>query len=146
MISKKYKIMVVDDDKDVLYAVKRGLESVRKEYEIVLANGGKECLSLVRQNPPDLILLDLMMPDIDGWVVYAKIKTNKNTKNIPIIFLTALGDNEGYIVKLFDKLVKGSKDMKKLACVEITKDTYIQKPFDVKEMDKKIRKLLKKVD
>ncbi len=141
---KEIKLLVVDDNESVLYAVKRGLENLGSGYIISTANGGRACLKAAAKGPPDLILLDLMMPDMDGWEVYAKLKKEKKTKSIPIIFLTALGESENHIVKLFDKLVKGTKDLKKLTHVEITKDTYIQKPFKIEEMDKKIRKMVRK--
>ena len=122
----KKKIMVVDDNHDVIYSVKTGLESVSSDYEIIGAQGGKECLELLKKQAPDLILLDIMMPNMDGWDVCAKIKSNKKTENIPIAFLTAKTDPI-------------SKGIGRLASSD-----YIEKPFNVKDLKKRIDTLLKK--
>jgi len=105
------KIMVVDDDEDIVNLTKTVLEL--GGYNVIAAHGGKECLELLEKEKIDLVLLDIMMPEISGWDVAAKIKENPEWKNIPIVFLTAKGDtmsigmggmaSEDYIVKPFDK-------------------------------------------
>lgn len=118
--------MVVDDNPDVTYSVKAGLESVGKGYEITTAQSGKECLELLKKQIPDLVLLDIMMPGMDGWDVCAKIKSNARTENIPIVFLTAKTDSI-------------SKGMGRLASAD-----YIEKPFDIKDMKRRIDAIIRK--
>ena len=112
-------ILLVDDNPDLLYSVKKGLEAISKGLEVVIVEGGRECLQSLKKMKPDLILLDIMMPGMDGWDTCAKIKSDKNTENIPIIFLTAKTDPV-------------SKSMGKLASAD-----YITKPFDMKDLKKR---------
>ena len=123
MAGKKV-IMVVDDNPDLIYSVKEGLKSVAKDYDIIGAESGKKCIDALKKQKPDIILLDIMMPGMDGWDVCAKIKANKQTEDIPIIFLTAKTDPI-------------SKSMGRLA----SKD-YIEKPFDVRDLKKRIDAVL----
>ena len=107
------KIMVVDDNADIILAVKAALEEYDPTIKIIAASNGKQCLGKLKQEIPDLILLDIMMPEMDGWDVVEKIHENKDLKKIPIIFLTAKGDKltktfasvsvEDYIVKPVSK-------------------------------------------
>ena len=128
MKSKKTKhksvIMLVDDNLDLLYSVKKGLESLSK-YEVVTVESGIKCLRSLKKMKPDLILLDIMMPGMDGWDVCAKIKSDKKTENIPIVFLTAKTDPI-------------SKSMGMLASAD-----YITKPFDMKDLKKRIDSVIK---
>ena len=124
--SAKKKIIVVDDNPDVTYSVKAGLESISKDYEITAAQSGRECLGLLKQQSPDLIILDIMMPGMDGWDVCAKIKSNKKTEKIPIVFLTAKTDVISHGIGRF-----ASAD-------------YIEKPVEIKDLKKRIDKILKK--
>jgi CheY-like chemotaxis protein len=120
------KIMVVDDDKDQIATVKYVLKSSNNEYEIVGAESGIKCLQLLKNNEiPDLILLDIMMPEMSGWEVFNRIKENFSWKNIPIIFLTARTDNVAKNAGTF------------LA------DDFIEKPFNSKYLMEKIEKILK---
>ena len=88
------KIMLVDDEQDQIFSIKTGFEQeYPNEYEIIGVESGKKCFELLEKNvKPDLILLDIMMPDMDGWEVFDKLKANQSWKNIPIIFLTARSD------------------------------------------------------
>jgi len=105
------KIMVVDDDADIVDLTKTVLEL--GGFNVIAAHGGEECLRLLEKEKVDLVLLDIMMPEISGWDVAAKIKENPEWEKIPIVFLTAKGDtmsigmggmtSEDYIVKPFDK-------------------------------------------
>ena len=121
----KKKIMIVDDDPDILLAFKISLENLSDGYEVIGVNGGMECFELLKKGDmPDLILLDIMMPEINGWDVFAKIKENPEWRNIPIVFLTAKSDD-------FSKgFGKGSAQ------------DYITKPFEIKYLKKKIDKIL----
>lgn len=120
------KIMVVDDDKDQIATVKYVLKGSNNEYEIVGADSGIKCLQLLKNNEiPDLILLDIMMPEMSGWEVFNRIKENSSWKNIPIIFLTARADRVAKKAGTF------------LA------DDFIEKPFNSKYFMEKIEKFLK---
>lgn len=81
------KILVVDDDVDTLRLV--GLMLQRQGYQIVAANNGQQALSLAQNEKPDLIILDVMMPDMDGYEVTRQLRANPSTNNIPIIMFTA---------------------------------------------------------
>ena len=120
-------IMVVDDNADVITSVKYGLEDTKKEYQVIGAESGKQCLSLLLQNRvPDLILLDIMMPEMSGWELFNKLKENKSWKKIPVVFLTARIDN---IAKNAGKFLG---------------DDYIEKPFEIQDVKNRINKVLEK--
>ncbi len=118
------KIMVVDDDPDILVSVREVFE--KEGCKVIEANGGKECLSLLKNgDKPDVILLDIMMPDINGWDVFTKIKGKAGCKGIPVVFLTCKSD-------------KYSKGFGKFSA-----DDYITKPFNIKDLKEKILDILK---
>ena len=74
------KIMVVDDDPYQTFTIKKSLERLDNNYEVIQAHGGIECLEILNNDKiPDIILLDIMMPEMNGWVVYKKLKANKDT-------------------------------------------------------------------
>ena len=84
----KKKIMIVDDDPDQLSTVRIAFKKLFTDYKIITASGGEQCLKLLENNQvPDLILLDIMMPEISGWITYNKIKEKPLWVNIPIVFL-----------------------------------------------------------
>jgi two-component system alkaline phosphatase synthesis response regulator PhoP len=116
------KILVVDDEKDII----RELEFIllKKGFEVITAENGQAALDLVKTNKPDLVLLDLFMPVCGGVQFGKEFKTNSETKNIPVILLTASADNI---------------QEKKIECMA---DDYALKPFDYKEVMKKIYKFL----
>jgi len=121
----KKKVMIVDDNPDLLYMVKKGLERMGEGYEVIGANGGKECLELLKRGDmPNIILLDVMMPEINGWDVFAKLKEKPEWREIPIIFLTAKTDDYS---KGFGKL---------------TADDYITKPFEIRDLKERVDKVL----
>ena len=122
------KIMIVDDEKDQIFCIKTGFEQeFPNEYEIIGVESGKKCFELLEKNvKPDLILLDIMMPYMDGWEVFDKIKANQTWKKIPIIFLTARSDG----------LAKSAGSM--------IADDYIEKPIDIHELRTRIDNVLKK--
>lgn len=115
------KVLIVDDEPDTLELVKLVLES--GGFKTVLAASGKEALNELEASKPDLVLLDIMMPDMDGWEVFRKIK-EKNAK-MPIAILTAKAQN-------FDRL---------LGLHVLKADDYITKPFGKNELISRVRKL-----
>ncbi len=105
------KILVVDDHPDIIELLQEGFR--RKGFEVVGAGNGQEALAKVYQEHPDLILLDIMMPLFDGYEICQTLKAQEETKNIPVVFITAKdkqpdieqGFNlkaDGYVVKPFD--------------------------------------------
>lgn len=119
------KIMLVDDNPDFVYMVKRSLERLSNEYEVVGANGGKECFDLlIKGDMPDIILLDIMMPEIDGWTLFSKLKEKSEWREIPIVFLTAKTDEY-------------SKGFGRMAAQD-----YIEKPFEITDLKDRIDKVL----
>jgi len=92
------KIMVVDDEEDILYLV--GAILKKAGYEVTTVLSGEECLERLKSEKPDLILLDIMMPEMDGWEVCKRIKEDKETKDILVVMLTVVGEEEG-ITKSF---------------------------------------------
>ena len=86
------KILVVDDDKNILNLEKTILE--QKGFDVIGAGGGAEALTLLGQRTFDLVLLDVMMPEVDGFTVCRKIKEDPRLKDLPVIFLTAKGGGE----------------------------------------------------
>ena len=118
-------ILVVDDDPDLIYTIRMGFENIDKNYKILGAESGKKCLELLKNNEiPDLILLDIMMPELSGWDIAAKLKKNPKWKDIPVIFLTAKSDP-------FSKIYGG-----------IVIEDYITKPFEIMELKESIDRLL----
>jgi CheY-like chemotaxis protein len=115
----KISVLAVDDNKDILFAIKESLES-DNNFSVSCASGGKECLNRLKHHKPDVILIDIMMPDIDGWDVVAKIKTNKDLAKIPVIYLTGKTDD----------LSKGMGSL--------TAEDYIEKPFDPADLRARI--------
>jgi two-component system response regulator VicR len=121
------KIMVVDDDPGVIYTVKNGIELLDSDYEIITVNSGKKCLKMLENNEiPDLILLDIMMPEMTGWQTYNEIRKMLSVEQLPIVFLTARKD----------KIAKNAGSF--LA------EDYIEKPFKIPELKARIDKILKK--
>jgi len=119
------RIMFVDDNTDLTYVVKKRLEKLDSNYEVIGANSGKECFELLNEGKiPDLILLDIMMPDIDGWDIFAKLKENPSWRDIPIVFLTAKTDPYS---RGFGK---------------IPAQDYIEKPFEIPELKERLDRLL----
>ena len=119
------KILVIDDDPAINELIKVNLEL--SGYNVVQAYDGINGFALAKQELPNLILLDCMMPEVDGFTTAQRIRQNDNTKNIPILMLTALS-------QLNDK-VKG---------FNIGVDDYLCKPFEMEELQVRVRALLKR--
>ena len=120
--SSKYKILVVDDEKRMVRFIQLNLE--QDGFQVVTANNGSEALEQVRTQLPDLILLDIMMPDINGFEVLKRIR---EVNTVPVIMLTAKGEEEDRIQGL-----------------ELGADDYITKPFSPREMVSRIRAVLRR--
>ena len=86
------KILVVDDDEAINELIKVNLEL--SGYDVISAFDGIQGFTLAKQELPDLIILDIMMPDVDGYTVAKRVRENKTTKEIPILMLTAMGQLE----------------------------------------------------
>ena len=122
----KEKILIVEDEEDIRELVKYNLE--REGYSSLIAvETGEEALTAVKNSPPDLILLDLMLPGIDGLTVCRKLKGNEKTEHIPIIMLTAKSEEADVVVGL-----------------EMGAEDYIVKPFSTKVLLARIRSVLRR--
>lgn len=87
------KILFIDDEEDQVNVIQKIFENLySKEYKIIPAYSGKECFIILKKLIPDIIILDLMMPEMTGWEVFDKLKKKEHWKNIPIIILTARTD------------------------------------------------------
>jgi len=87
------KILMVDDEADQIYTMKTLLDDNSDEYELIGVENGNKCLQLLKNGEfPDLIFLDIMMPQISGWELFERIKQNPEWKHIPIVFITARTD------------------------------------------------------
>ena len=119
----KTKIMVVDDDIQSLELIEAML--VPNGYQVVTANDGSKAVAAISVNKPDLILLDIMMPGLDGYSTLSKIKENKTISNIPVVMLTSVGFN-----------------LNKELALRLGAVGYITKPVDLAELLKTISRLL----
>lgn len=119
------KILIVDDDRDVLAVLEQRLG--KAGYEVIKASSGQEAIEKVKIQIPDLILLDLVLPDIDGGAIAQEIRQDAATKNIPIIFLTCLV----------------TKDDEKRESHLMGNNFFVAKPYDHNELLKIIREHIK---
>jgi two-component system, OmpR family, response regulator VicR len=118
------RIIYIEDDQEMIDLVMLILN--RRGYNVQGAHGGRVGLDMVLKDPPDLVLLDLMMPGIDGWEVYQQIKANENTRNIPVIIVTAKAQAIDRVLGLHIAKV----------------DDYIAKPFRPQELVDSIENVL----
>jgi DNA-binding response OmpR family regulator len=126
MAEEKKKVVVcIEDEPEMIDLVKLILG--RKGFELVGAIGGREGLDTVRKLKPDLVLLDLMMPDMDGWEVYQQMKTDEDLKNIPVIVVTAKAQSIDKVLGLHIAKV----------------DDYVTKPFGPQELLQSVGKVLR---
>ena len=116
-------ILIVDDDPDVLYTVEAILK--KEGYDVEKANGGSEALEHLKTSTPELILLDVMMPDIDGWGVLKEIRNDERLKDIPIIMITSR---------------TGQKHRDRANKIGV--NVYLGKPFGEEELLNNIQSLL----
>ena len=119
-------ILCIEDEPEMIDLIRLILG--RRGFEVQGANGGAEGLKKIRANKPDLVLLDLMMPDMDGWEVYQQIKADESTKDLPVIVVTAKAQSIDKVLGLHIAKV----------------DDYIAKPFSPQELLNSVEKVLKK--
>ena len=124
IVEEKIKILIADDDKNVINIIRYSLDD---QYEILEAANGKEALGMVFARSPDILILDIMMPEMDGYMVCKELKEHDSTKNLPIIILSA----------------KGTVD-DKLKAIGFGIDDYMVKPFDPRELEARIKMRLKR--
>ncbi len=126
MAEQSKRLVYIEDEEEMIDLVRLILS--RRGYEVMGANGGREGLDLVRSELPDLVLLDLMMPDMDGWDVYQQMKSEEKTRDIPVIVVTAKAQSIDKVLGLH------------IAKVE----DYISKPFSPQELLDSVEKVLAK--
>jgi DNA-binding response OmpR family regulator len=123
LMEKKRRLVYIEDEPEMIDLVRLILN--RRGFEIIGANGGREGLDLVKKMIPDLVLLDLMMPDMDGWDVYQQMKADETTQNIPVIVVTAKAQSIDKVLGLHIAKV----------------DDYISKPFSPQELIDSVEKV-----
>jgi DNA-binding response OmpR family regulator len=128
MNDQTYRILCIEDEPEMIDLIR--LILTRRGYNIEGATSGKDGLKAVRELLPDLVLLDLMMPDLGGWEVYQQMKADEKTKHIPVIVVTAKAQNVDKVLGLHVAKV----------------DDYIAKPFSPKELIDSVEKVLKRVE
>lgn len=125
--AQRFRLLVIEDDADIRELIAYNL---RKEgYQVVVADEGTEGLKLAAQNPPDLVLLDLMLPDLDGLEVCRRLKRDPTLASMPVVMVTAKG---------------GESDI--VAGLELGADDYITKPFSPRVLVARTRAVLRRLD
>ena len=121
-MAEKQKVLIVDDDENIAELI--SLYLIKECFDTVIVNDGEEALKQCQQYAPNLILLDLMLPGMDGYEVCREVR---KTSNVPIIMLSAKGE-------VFDKVLG----------LELGADDYIMKPFDSKELVARVKAVLRR--
>ncbi|MEJ2209767.1 MAG: response regulator [Anaerolineae bacterium] len=121
---EKKRVLCVEDHPEMIELIRLILG--RHGFEVEGAVGGREGLRVMRENPPDLVLLDLMMPDVDGWEVYRQLKADERLKEVPVIAVTAKAQNIDRVLGLH---IAGMDD-------------FITKPFGPKELIASVERVL----
>jgi len=122
---EKSTILLVEDDVDILQLVDHNLKLA--DFHVLTAQDGYEALSLAKKYLPQLVILDLMLPGLDGFEVCKELKRSPTTKNIPVLMLTARGEEVDRIVGL-----------------ELGADDYVVKPFSPRELILRVRAILRR--
>jgi len=123
-MSDAKRILCIEDDREITDLIR--LILARKGYQVLSAAGGVEGMELLRRELPDLVLLDLMMPDMDGWEVYQRMRADSSLEHIPVIVVTARGQNIDKILGLHIARV----------------DDYVVKPFSPDQLLRSIERVL----
>ena len=117
-------VLYIEDERPVIDLVREALKLAG--YKVVGATSGRQGLTMMKERKPDLLLLDLMMPDVNGWDVYREVKTDKQLADIPVIVISAKAPDEGNII---------IKDLPPV-------DDYLKKPFDVEDLIRTVKDIL----
>ena len=127
MVQKKskYQILVVDDEPDILELIQFNLE--KDGYAVIPCETGEQAIEQLQSKKPDLIILDLMLPGIDGYDVAREVKGNNDTKDIPIVMLTAKGEEADEVIGL-----------------ELGADDYIAKPFSPRILSARVKAIFRR--
>jgi len=119
------KILVVEDDHDIAQLL--AITMRKAGFEVAVAENGSDALTLIRRHPPDLLILDLLLPDIDGFEVCKEMKREPRTAAVPVLILTARGEEIDRIIGL-----------------ELGADDYVVKPFSPRELLLRVRAILRR--
>lgn len=123
----KKRILLIDDEKDFCILVKKNLELIT-DYEVYVATDGIQGISQAKRVRPDLILLDIMMPGIDGFKVLERLKKDKRTNSIPVVMLSAKVD-----------------DTSKVEAAQLYNEDYLTKPIEAQDLKAKIEDVFKRL-
>jgi len=125
-LTAKLRVLCIEDEPEMIDLMKLILE--RKGFEVLGAVGGREGLASIREYKPDLVLLDLMMPDVDGWEVYRQMKADADLKDTPVVVVTAK-----------------SQKIDKMLGLHIAKvDDYVTKPFGPNDLIQSVERSIGK--
>ncbi|MBV6396776.1 MAG: Response regulator SaeR [Anaerolineales bacterium] len=127
MAERKYKLLIVEDDLEVAEMVTSFFK--KNNYEVIAANWGEDGVRACQSDHPDLVILDIRLPDIDGYEVARRLRTDRRTADVPIIFLTEKRERSD-----------------KLHGLELGADDYITKPFDIAELRLRVRNALERIN
>ena len=125
-MAEERRILCIEDEPEMIDLIRLILE--RKGFEVLGAVGGQEGLDAVRSEKPDLVLLDLMMPDVDGWEVYRQMKADEELKDIPVVVVTAKAQSIDKVLGLHIAKV----------------DDYVTKPFGPGDLLEAVDRVLEK--
>jgi len=120
------RVLIVDDDPDIERLVRYNLSQAG--FEVSTANTGRLALDLVQRHPPDLIILDLMLPDVDGMEVCRTLRQRENSRRIPVVMLTARGDEIDRVIGF-----------------ELGADDYVMKPFSPRELVLRVKSIFRRM-
>ena len=120
---QRFKVLAVDDENDILLILRT---SLRDDYDVLTASNGPEALQKIAEDSPDVVILDMMMPEMDGIEVLEEIRRNPATATLPVIFLTGVSDRS----KIREALDKGTA-------------YYLTKPFNHRELNSRVEQALR---
>lgn len=120
-------VLVVDDEENIIELARLYLE--QEGFEVAAARDGATALEMIRQDPPALVVLDLMLPEMDGWEVCRRVRSDTATADVPIIMLTARDD-----------------DVDKIVGLELGADDYMTKPFNPRELVARVKAILRRAE
>lgn len=124
----KKRILIIDDEESFCRIVKMNLE-LTGDFEVDIATDGKKGIKKAKRAKPDLVLLDILMPGMDGFEVLERLKKDENTMAIPVVMLTAKGD-----------------EVSKMKAAQLYDEEYITKPIEAPDLKAKIEEVLKRRD